>query len=80
MVRTGRDLLMKFKPLSVYTCSDEFTLSFLPPHEKSVHLFAGRVQKIVSQTAGYTSARFNYHILNENYENDPNVIDFFYYL
>ena len=84
MVKTGSDLLIKFKPFCVFTCSDEFTMGFLQPGEKSVHPYGGRVQKLVSSTAGFTSARFNYHLLQQNYDGEPEVcgywVNMFYFL
>jgi len=56
---TCEDLLRYFNSASaIYTQSDEITVLF--PH--GTHMFGGRIQKIASIAAGYTSARFNHHL------------------
>ncbi|KAJ7269841.1 tRNAHis guanylyltransferase-domain-containing protein [Mycena rebaudengoi] len=59
MVLTSTDLLSYFAEASLaYTQSDEITLIF----PTSCRAFNGRVTKIASLAAGYTTARFNYHL------------------
>lgn len=70
IVLTAGDVMDKFNALTAYVCSDEISLIF--PFESSVPqegsspttLFGGRIQKIVSLVSGYTSMRFNHHLLH----------------
>ncbi len=68
MCYTAQDLLEKFNCQTAYTHSDEITLIFSRQYPDksgtyvSVHLFDGRVQKIISLTASYCSVRFNWHL------------------
>ena len=71
MMRTARYLMVFFTPAAVYTCSDELTAIFMPPAERSCYPYAGRVQKVVSVSAGYISARFNYHISQQDHSTEP---------
>jgi tRNA(His) 5'-end guanylyltransferase len=68
MVETAKDLVQKFQAVLAYLQSDEITLVFnlnrLPEHN---YLFDGRTLKLATVLAGYTSARFNYHIMNQVY-------------
>merc|ERR1712130_141254 len=73
MMRTARDLMVFLTPAAVYTCSDELTAIFMPPAERSCYPYAGRVQKVVSISAGYISARFNYHISQQDYSTEPEL-------
>lgn len=69
MVATATDLLERFQSATAYTESDEISLLFPPSAPESASLpFNGRVQKIVSVTAGYASARFNAHMSEERFE------------
>lgn len=72
MVGTSTDLLERFGAATAYTESDEISLLFAPPAEdapdSSALPFNGRVQKIVSVFAGYASARFNAHMLREDFD------------
>ena len=70
MVGTAGDLLAKFGAVTAYTESDEISLVFHPHHEDTPSRvpFNGRVQKLVSVFAGYASARFNFHIQRERFE------------
>lgn len=69
MVSTATDLLERFNAVTAYTESDEISLFFPPSSGTSVSLpFNGRVQKLVSVTAGYASARFNRHMMAETFE------------
>ena len=66
MVETSKDLLDRFGAYTAYTQSDEITL-FIPSlwdddsKKDWVHIFGGRVQKIVSIVSGYTTMCFNKH-------------------
>lgn len=64
MLYTTRDLVTEFNASTGFTASDEISLVFpqVNPELKQNHLFNGRIQKIVSLVAGYTSARFNYYL------------------
>ena len=80
MCKTMIDLVEKFEIQTGYTHSDEITLVFnsrcsreqfelflLGQIDKSkikIHLFDGRIQKILTLLSSYCSVRFNYH-LNE---------------
>ena len=70
MVGTATDLLEHFGASTSYTESDEISLLFTPEteEERSRLPFNGRVQKLVSVFAGYASARFNRHMLRENFD------------
>lgn len=70
MVGTASDLLERFQAATAYTESDEISLVFAPatPEAPSVLPFNGRVQKVVSVFAGYASARFNWHLLREPFD------------
>lgn len=57
---TCEDLLCHFNEAkTVYTQSDEITLLF----PDGIRMFGGRVQKIVTLVASYTTARFNHHLV-----------------
>lgn len=59
MVFTCHDLLTHFpEAVTAYTQSDEITLVF----PAGIAIFSGRVQKIVSLAAAWTTVRFNYHL------------------
>jgi len=67
MAHTCADLMTHFNPRLVFTQSDEITMVFDPTPldregKQQTMMFDGRVQKITSLTAGYCSARFNYHL------------------
>mmetsp|Transcript_10074 Transcript_10074/g.30898 ORF Transcript_10074/g.30898 Transcript_10074/m.30898 type:complete len:285 (-) Transcript_10074:966-1820(-) len=69
MVATATDLLERFGAATAYTESDEISLLFPPSQPDTPSLpFNGRVQKVVSVTAGYASARFNKHISAQSFE------------
>lgn len=83
MLLTTKDLVERFSAYTGYVASDEITL-VLPKMlntvsniESNVHIFGGRVQKIVSIVSAYCTIRFNYH-LNEfiNQETDLNRKEF----
>jgi len=69
MVETTKDLCKEFNAVTGYTQSDEITLLIVPIPEKSDEkgdgqslMFGGRKQKLESLTAGFASARFNFHL------------------
>lgn len=71
MVATTKDLCQEFQALTGYTQSDEITL-LLPPTavdpktgQHKPLIFRGRRQKLESLTAGFASARFNFHLLQQ---------------
>lgn len=65
MAATVEDLCRNFHPNGAYTQSDEITL-FWAPHfsddQALEHPFDGRVVKLASVLAGFTSARFCHHM------------------
>ncbi|KAJ7476120.1 tRNAHis guanylyltransferase-domain-containing protein [Mycena latifolia] len=64
MAATAADLLAYFPGASLaYTQSDELTLVF--PAGAASRAFNGRVAKLASLAAGYTSVRFNHHLVAE---------------
>eukprot|EP01083_Nonionella_stella_P095041 266738_1 len=92
MVLTTGDLVQKYQARTGYTQSDEITLVFdaanveekdienddkmKKKNKEKVHLFGGRGVKISSVLAGYSSARFNYHLVkmaNDNAFDDENI-------
>ena len=70
MVATATDLLERFGAVTAYTESDEISLVWPPAAPQGVQVlpFNGRVQKVVSVTAGYASARFNKHMLAQTFD------------
>jgi tRNA(His) 5'-end guanylyltransferase len=67
MVLTTQDLCKNFNITTGYTQSDEINL-LIPPTNKNVDdehyplAFNGKKQKLESLTAGFASARFNFHL------------------
>lgn len=72
MLHTSADLLKQFHPTAVYTESDEISMVFAPPAEmdSTRMLHMGSVAKILSITAGYCSARFNFHLAQQPVADD----------
>jgi tRNA(His) guanylyltransferase len=70
MVGTATDLLERFGAVTAYTESDEISLIFAPHSDEAPNPlpFNGRVQKLVSVTAGFASARFNAHMQRESFD------------
>ncbi|KAJ7170855.1 tRNAHis guanylyltransferase-domain-containing protein [Mycena crocata] len=67
MAQTAADLLTYFSDASLaYTQSDEITLIF-----PTCRVFSGRVTKIASLAAGYTTARFNHHLAHGATGSEP---------
>lgn len=78
MLLTSKDVLEEFHAATVFVQSDEISLVFKSictkeehknEKNKSIHLFGGRVSKIISIIAGFTSTRFTinfYNLLNKS--------------
>ena len=64
--RTCFDLMKEFHPRTIYSQSDEISLIFFTPIEpgsKQPEVYAGgRTLKMASLIAGFTTARFNFHM------------------
>lgn len=84
MIKTSCDLLLKFRPTTVYTHSDEITLIFqnYVQFDESLneiltgeHYRNGKVYKLLSELASFTSVSFTKNIANE-FKNDSDVLDF----
>eukprot|EP01130_Rhizamoeba_saxonica_P004441 TRINITY_DN1814_c0_g1_i1.p1 TRINITY_DN1814_c0_g1~~TRINITY_DN1814_c0_g1_i1.p1 ORF type:complete len:221 (-),score=56.48 TRINITY_DN1814_c0_g1_i1:65-727(-) len=83
MLRTTEELVRRFQAYTGFTCSDEITLIFpLDPSltqeelENREILHGGKIQKIVSLTAGYASTLFSRYILEENFDDNENLAEF----
>uniref|UniRef100_A0A6C0EBU0 tRNAHis guanylyltransferase catalytic domain-containing protein n=1 Tax=viral metagenome TaxID=1070528 RepID=A0A6C0EBU0_9ZZZZ len=79
MIRTAEDLITTFSASTAYTHSDEITLIFPPActydefiqkQNKSVHIFKGKITKLLSIIASHTSVRFNKHFRDAMTENN----------
>jgi len=77
MTGTAADLIERFGAVTAYTESDEISLLFAPHTEEapSALPFNGRVQKVVSVLAGYASARFNLHMLQQPFSDRQHGAD-----
>eukprot|EP01134_Creolimax_fragrantissima_P006326 CFRG6326T1 len=85
MTKTLVDLMNEFNPVFGYTCSDEITLIWGPPPAISkkgkpspqLIMYNGRVSKISSMIASFTSVKFNYHLMKETFdgEKEENIKD-----
>ncbi|CAF3305733.1 unnamed protein product [Rotaria socialis] len=78
-IRTSADLLQRFNPLTIYYESDEISLVFdacpivyEPEKHPREHMYSGRIQKLVSVLASYTSAKFNKYINEEDWSDIDN--------
>ncbi|CAF5196059.1 unnamed protein product, partial [Rotaria magnacalcarata] len=78
-IRTSADLLQRFNPLTIYYESDEISLVFdacpivhQPEKHPQEHMYSGRIQKLVSVLASYTSAKFNKYINEEDWSDIDN--------
>ena len=71
MLRTTVDLVKKFNATTGYTQSDEISLVF-PAVDSGdsdrIHLYNGRLQKLVSVMSSYAAARLNYHLSFNQWE------------
>ena len=72
---TTKDLVKEFNVSCGYNHSDEISLVFKPLLQESKddttireHIFAGRVQKLISVIPAYASVRLSYHLNTINYE------------
>jgi tRNA(His) guanylyltransferase len=71
MIKTTIDLMKEFHAVTGYTQSDEITLLLLPTEKDPATgmnypmIFSGRKQKLESLSAGFASARFNWHLQQE---------------
>jgi hypothetical protein len=68
MALTLVDVMDKYRPATGYTHSDEFTLIFpaiAADKPDTVHLHNGKVFKLCTLVASYTSVRFAFHMRNE---------------
>ncbi len=69
-----KDLIeSEFNPSTIYTQSDEISVLFYPTFNPKTqkyqeYIFSGRVEKIITVMAGFTTARFNYHLLHEKWD------------
>ncbi|KAF2073315.1 hypothetical protein CYY_005368 [Polysphondylium violaceum] len=71
MIETATELLKTFHPKLVYTFSDEITLCFPfieDPEKPETQAYAGKVQKLISLTAGFASTVFYKSIMNQKYD------------
>lgn len=59
MIGTTKQLVREFKPVLAYTQSDEITLLFYEDGPDSQIAFDGRISKMVSVLAAFTSVQFN---------------------
>lgn len=75
MVATLANLLTKFTCLTGYTQSDEITLWFPPQNDEQgqSHPHNGRVQKLCSILAAFTSVRFNKHLQDQVWDDNAIV-------
>lgn len=72
MRRTTEDLLTQFNAYLGYTESDEITLIFpeCNKEKRQEFIFSGRTQKLSSLLASYTTVRFNFHLMNQDFSKD----------
>lgn len=71
IVLTATDLLKRFQAQFAYVQTDEISLIFLAPSERSS---MKRVVRIVSLFAGYASARFNFHLSSQPYAENETMV------
>jgi len=75
MINVTKELLKEFQAKIAYTQSDEITLIIEPIISKNgdvyTQIYNGRVQKLASLTAGFTSAKFNKIYTNKNNNRVP---------
>jgi tRNA(His) 5'-end guanylyltransferase len=63
MLACTKDLVGEYKCSVAYTESDEISLVFPAPESPAIPLmYAGKITKITSLSAGFCTARFNYHL------------------
>jgi tRNA(His) 5'-end guanylyltransferase len=84
MKKVTVDLIKKFgDACCAFTISDEISILFPASNQTTLlkrkaititHPYNGRIQKIISITAGFASARLNYHLSNPEDQWDSNPI------
>lgn len=86
MLMTSKDILKEFHGSTVFVQSDEISIIFgavcteedyIENNNKSTHIFDGKVSKILSVFAGYTSTRFTINFANllmESVKNEENKV------
>jgi len=67
MCKVVEDLVEQYNPVLGFTQSDEITLVFAPCEENQTPLLGGKVPKICSLIAAYTTIRFTYHMLQATF-------------
>eukprot|EP01119_Soliformovum_irregulare_P019818 TRINITY_DN6351_c0_g1_i1.p1 TRINITY_DN6351_c0_g1~~TRINITY_DN6351_c0_g1_i1.p1 ORF type:complete len:333 (-),score=101.32 TRINITY_DN6351_c0_g1_i1:15-1013(-) len=67
MCKVVEDLVEQYNPVLGFTQSDEITLVFGPCEENQTPLLGGKIPKICSLVAAYTTIRFTYHMLQATY-------------
>jgi tRNA(His) guanylyltransferase len=69
---TTEDLLTQFNAYLGYTESDEITLIFheCDEEKRQEFIFSGRTQKLSSLLASYATARFNFHLMKQDFSKD----------
>jgi len=68
MCRVVEDLVEQYNPVLGFTQSDEITLVFPPVEANQTPLLGGKIPKICSLVAAYTTIRFTYHMLQATFE------------
>lgn len=63
MLKTCADLIKEFHCATIFVQSDEISLLFSKTEHE--HIFGGKVRKILSILAGFTSTRFTVNFINE---------------
>lgn len=65
-MKTAEDLMDKYSPNVIYTQSDEISMVFMPKYSEDGTLVNfvhnGRIQKLASLMAGFSSGRFNHYL------------------
>lgn len=74
MIETTRMLVEEFNADIGYTQSDEITLLWTPKTEPSEHVFGGKVNKLISLLASFTTYHFNF-LMSEVSELPPAYFD-----
>lgn len=73
MVQTAQDLLTQFDATTAYTQSDEITLIWPACTEEQTPMYGGRITKIATLLAGFTSVRFAHHMQHVEWEDDGTI-------
>lgn len=64
MILTCKQLMDEFKPVFVYTQSDEITMGFLPCENNEEIIYGGRIQKLLSLTSSFASVNLYKNIMD----------------